>query len=628
MFSSAFLQLKITVRIGRYIQRFKDYLKQLFPYRLRNRISLGVEMFSMLMSVVVVGAVIIDYGFELNNIEMSYISDIYIFAWWVYLMLFTIRLIVGKFRVERNRLFLTVVAGILLYLSALPKIITLNVDCQWLEWLWNILENRYYLIVLLIVFSIMEISGGIVNFISKNTNPALLLVMSFVVMIFLGTILLLVPRSTVDGVVLPVVDAIFVATSAVCVTGLTPVDVATTFTVEGQFIIMMLIQVGGLGVMTFTSFFALFFMGKTGFYNQYTLKDMISGTDNTASLFSTLLYILGFTLVIEGLGAFFIWLSIRGTMNMPFYHEISFALFHAVSAFCNAGFSTMTGNLGNGLVFGVSNPFYIIISILVILGGIGFPILVNLRNILVYQIKRLWRKYVVKASHQAHYHHLMSINTRIVLITSGALILIGSVVFALLEWNGAFAGMSVWEKITQSFFHAVVPRTAGFNSVDLTHLGFLSIILYIFLMWIGGGSQSTAGGIKVNVLAVAWGGFVATIRGRSRVVLFNREIADDSVRRASAVIFGSILTIMFAFVVLVVMEPNISPLSLLFETVSAFCTVGSSLNVTPLLGGDSKLLLSLVMFAGRVGLIYLLSSMMRPDGDKKYRLPKENIIIN
>lgn len=184
----------------------------------------------------------------------------------------------------------------------------------------------------------------------------------------------MLPRCTVNGITW--VDSLFTATSAVCVTGLVPVDVSTTFTTGGLVVIILLIQVGGLGVMTLTSFFAMFFMGNTSLYNQLVVRDMVS-SNSLGSLLSTLLYILGFTLVIEGIGMISIWFSIHGTLGMTLEGELAFAAFHSISAFCNAGFSiTSWDNLGNSMVMTNHNWLFISVSFLIILGGIGFPILV------------------------------------------------------------------------------------------------------------------------------------------------------------------------------------------------------------------------------------------------------------
>ena len=344
-----------------------------------------------------------------------------------------------------------------------------------------------------------------------------------------------------------------------------------------------------------------------------------------SSLLSTLLYILFFTFIIEGIGAFFIWLTIHGTMGYSLQDEVFFAVFHAVSAFCNAGFSTLPGNLSNPLVLQGHNALYLTLSVLIVLGGLGFPILMNFRTILFYRLKG-WGKRILQ-KHQPHIH-LTQLNTKIVLTVTTSLLVLGSICMGLLEWNGAFAHLSTADKITQSIFNAVSPRTAGFSSIDLTEFSIFSILLYMLLMWIGGGSQSTAGGIKVNTFAVAWAGFISVIKGENHVVLFKRELSESSIRRASAVIFGSLLCIVLFFIVLMALEPHLPIKGLLFETISAYGTVGSSLNITPLLSDESKVVVSLLMFMGRVGLITLLMCLIRTDKTAHYRLPKDNVIIN
>ncbi len=609
-------------------ERLSKHINRLVAQNVMRALDRVFRAATLVLSALVLGAVMVDYGFVLDAKEMRWVEDIYRVSWWIYFALFTLQLAANLFRIQRKRRAMTILMGLMLYLSALPRFWSVADTAPLWSVLWHFFENKYFVITVLLLFATTDLSRSIISFINKNTNPALVMVGSFAAIIFVGTMLLLVPRSTLEHIRLPVIDALFTATSAVCVTGLSTVDIASTFTPEGQVVIMLLVQVGGLGVMTLTSFFAMFYMGNTGFYNQFTLRDMVGGTENSQSLVAMLLYILGFTFLIELAGAAAIWLSVRGELGMTLEGELFFSLFHSVSAFCNAGFSTLSGNLGNSALMGGGNSFYIVISLLVVLGGIGFPILVNFRNILAYHIKKLWSRLVLKRTSTARYIHLANINTKIVLVTTSVLIVAGTVAMALIEWNGAFAGMSVCEKLTQSFFHAVVPRTAGFNSIDLTSMSLLAIVVYIFLMWVGGASQSTAGGIKVNTLAVMCANFAAVVRGRSRVTLMGRELADDSVRRASAVVFGSVAVIVFGFVTLVVLEPALDPLGLMFEVVSAFCTVGSSLNLTPQLGDGAKLLVSLLMFSGRVGLIALVTCLVRHSGDLKYRYPKDNIIIN
>ncbi len=609
-------------------ERISKQINRFVPLNLRRMFDSCFRVALLMLSVLVLGAVTVDYGFELDPKEMGWIESLYGAAWWIYFALFTLKLFANLFRIQRKRRAMTVVMGLMLYMSAMPKFWPAADAMSLWSAVCDFVGGKYFVIAVLLLFAITDLSRSVIGFINKNTNPALVMVGSFAAIIFIGTILLLVPRSTAEHIRLPVIDALFTATSAVCVTGLSTVDIASTFTLEGRIVIMLLVQVGGLGVMTLTSFFAMFYMGNTGFYNQFTLRDMVGGTENSQSLVAMLLYIFGFTFIIELVGAVAIWLSVHGHLGMSLHDELFFAVFHSVSAFCNAGFSTLQGNLGNAALMSGGNSFYIIISLLVILGSIGFPILVNFRNILAYYVKRLWSLVIMKRPDAVRYNHLANINTKIVLVTTAVLLVGGTAAMALIEWNGAFDGLTVGRKLTQSFFHAVVPRTAGFNSVDLTHLSLLAVIVYIFLMWVGGASQSTAGGVKVNTLAVMYANFAAVVRGRSRVTLMGRELTDDSVRRASAVVFGSVAVIVVGFVTLVLMEPALDALALLFEVVSAFCTVGSSLNITPQLGDDAKLVVSLLMFTGRVGLIAIATCIVRHSGDLKYRYPKDNIIIN
>lgn len=596
------------------------------PEKIQKSIKFWIDLLVFLVSVVLIGTAVVDYGFVLDETETLYISKIYNFTWWFYLIVFTGRLILTWTEITRKTIFLTIMLGVMFYLSLIAKFVNVAETSSWFV-IWNFLKSKYFIVALIGIFAVLNVSKGVVNFINKKTNPALLLVAGFALIIFFGTLLLLLPRSTIEHFRLPLADALFVSTSAVCVTGLSPVDLAHTFTLEGQIVIMLLIQIGGLGVMTITSFFALFFMGSTSLYNQFALRDML-GSDAFSSLISTLLNILIFTFTIEAIGALLIWISIHSTMNMTLNEEIFFSVFHAVSAFCNAGFSTLTGNLGNPAILYNHNWFYIIISILIILGGIGFPILVNFKNVLAFHIKSFCMKLFKKNYKQIRYQHLTNINTKIVIVTTSILIVLGTIIIAILEWNNAFVHMDIEDKIVQSFFNSVTPRTAGFNSVDLTNFSLLTIIVYSVLMWIGGGSQSTAGGIKVNTFAVAISNFFSVIRGKTSVTLFNRELSAESVRRASATIFGSLITIIVFFLILVAMEPEISPKGLLFETISAYCTVGSSLNITPLLADNSKIIMSVLMFIGRVSLITILMSVIQQKGNTKYRYPKDNVIIN
>lgn len=586
---------------------------------LQVRIEVFLRIFAMVIALLTLSTVVIDFGFSLSAEEKNIAMRIYNFSWWFYFIVFTVRLGIFFYKFRKASAGLTILTGLLIYLTLLPRMFSVSPDGL-LYSVWWFLGHIKTTIFVISVFAVLDLSKSIISFLNRKTNPALMMATGFAVIIFIGGLLLLLPRSIAAGVNLSVVDAFFVSTSAVCVTGLSPVDISTTFTVDGQLIILALIQIGGLGVMTITSFFALFYMGNTNLYSQLAVKNII-GTDTWNSLLSTLFYILGFTFAIEMIGAAFIWLSVHSTLDMTMQEEIYFAIFHSISAFCNAGFSTVSNNLGNSSLMGI-NSLYVIISLLVILGGIGFPILMNLKCALFHNVRRLFNK-----DYRQHLR-VTTINTKIVLATTIVLLVLSTVAFALIEWNGAFAGMTTWEKIVQSFFHASVPRTAGFNSVDMGSFSNIGILVFMILMWIGGASQSTAGGIKVNTIAVAWANFMSVIRERKSVVILKREVSQESVQRATATVFASILVILLAFIILLTTEPGLTPKQLLFEVVSALGTVGSSLNATAYLSTAGKIIVSLLMFVGRVGLIVVAMSFVKKKGQERFCYPKDNVIIN
>ncbi len=603
-----------------------NLISRFVSQRWQNRVGVAVQLLSFIVSVLFIAAAIIDYGFTLSSQEMVYLDKIYHFVQFFFVVIFTARLVTNWRHIWKYNFVLTIVLGLLLYLSALPDLLPAASAPQWLARYYHAFSEKFYMLGIVGIFAVMEISRGIVSIIRRKTNPALLLASTFLVIIFFGTILLMVPRSTLDGVTISMVDALYVATSAVCVTGLSTVDIATTFSTEGLIVIALLIQVGGLGVMTITSFFALFFMGNTGLYDQFALRDMVS-SDTFTSLMSTLLYILGFTIGIELIGAFVIWTTVHGTLGMNLIDEVFFSIFHSISAFCNAGFSTLSGNLGNTMLIQHHGGFYITISMLIILGGIGFPILVNIKNALFYYIHYAFSR-IIRHKTPVRIPHLAKLNTKIAVSATIILLVVGTVAIAISEWNGAFAGMSITDKLVHSFFNATSPRTAGFNSVDLSQFSLLTLILYIILMWIGGASQSTAGGIKVNTIGVAFASFMSIVRDEKSVTMFNRTITDKSVKRAYATIFGSVMVIIVCFVTLVIIEPKLDAFDLLFECISALSTVGSSLGITASLSTASKIIFSAMMFIGRVGLITVAMSLFASREHRHYQLPEENVIIN
>ena len=571
------------------------------------RVALRVmTTLTYLASILLIVGLVYEHGFRISAAEAHQLQRLYHGVWIVFLADISLHIALEYKDTRRTFSRLTWILTFLLYLTLVPVVFHRPEVEGAVQAVWDFLDGRMYHLSLLLVLSFLNLSYGLVRLLGRRTNPSLILAVSFLIIILVGTGLLMLPRSTVSGI--SWVDSLFISTSAVCVTGLTSVDVASTFTTTGFVIIILLIQIGGLGVMTLTSFFAMFFMGNTSLYNQLVVRDMVS-SNSLNSLLSTLVYILGFTLAIEGAGMLAIWSDIHGTMGMDIHEELAFSAFHSISAFCNAGFSTLPGNQYRET-------------------DIGFPILVNFKDIILYHIRRFWRFLRTWEWDGRRFYHLYNLNTRIVLIVTFLLLVFGTLGIALFEWNGSFAGMPVADKWTQAFFNAVCPRTAGFSSVDLAGLGVQTLLIYLILMWIGGGSQSTAGGIKVNAFAVVVLNLVAVLRGTERVEVFGRELSYDSIRRSNATVVMSFGVLFIFIFVISILEPKLSLLTIAFECVSAISTVGSSLNATPLLGDDSKLLVALLMFVGRVGLITLMLGIIKQKKHTKYRYPSGQIIIN
>ena len=584
----------------------------------------GIDAVTFLAALALIGGVVYEHGFIISEGAEADLGVLYRTVWGVFLVQTTMHIgLAYRETLKKYRTF-TWVLNILLYLTLIP-VIFFEPESGALKYFWLFLNNRIFQLILLLLLSLLRLSSGVIGLLGKRTNPSLILAGSFFLIICIGTGLLMLPRCTVDGI--SWVNALFVSTSAVCVTGLVPVDVATTFTSLGQLVIIILIQIGGLGVMTLTCFFAMFFMGNTSVYNQLAVRDMIS-SDSLSSLLSTVIYILFFTLVIEGAGMLVLFLSIHGTLGMTVQQEMVFAAFHSISAFCNAGFSTLSENLGNPLVMQHHNLLYITISVLIILGGIGFPILVNFKHIAGYHLKRLFYFIRTGKRDRQRIRHLYNLNTKIVLLTTLILLTGGTIAILLFEWNGAFAGMSMPDKWVQAFFNATCPRTAGFTSIGLTSFSLQSLLLMLLLMFIGGAAQSTAGGVKVNAFAAAVLSLFAVIRGKSRVEVFRRQLSVDSIRRSNATLVMYLMILFLGVFVLSVLEPHASLLALVFECTSALSSVGSSLGLTPALGEAGKLFVSLLMFIGRVGVITIVLGFVPPQKHTKYKYPDDNLIIN
>ncbi|MBQ5549405.1 MAG: potassium transporter [Prevotella sp.] len=609
-------------------QDFAPYHKKyVAPY-----VDMALMAFSFMANLgalcVIVGGVL-EFGFELTNKLIRELDLVYFWAWSMFLIERVGRIILTKPGKRKSAFsFLGWIINGLLMLTLIPIIVEFfKIDHN--IGLISILGNREAHLLILFLIALIELSNTVITSMGRKTNPALAMAVSFMFIILAGSGLLLMPRCIQPGVHLSWIDSLFTATSAVCVTGLTTIDVPSTFTSFGQMVIIMLIQVGGLGIMTITSFFALFFMSNTSIYSQMLVRDMVS-SKSLASLWSTLLNIFGFTAALELAGAVCIFLNIHGTIGLDLRHELFFSVFHSVSAFCNAGFSNYPdGMSAPELMVGGHCWLYVILSLLIILGGIGYPVLVNMKAVVTKRARLIWRWLRGRRYASLSIPNLYDLNTKIVLKTTAVLIVSGTVLIAFFEWDNTFAGMHTHEKLTQAFFNAVSPRTAGFISVNLNSMCLQSIFIYTLLMWIGGASQSTAGGVKVNAFAVAILNIRSILRGSDRVEFAGRAVSTDSIRRANAAVIVSVVVLSFFVFLVTLTDPDLPLKAIVFECVSAFATVGSSLGITSQLQDASKVLLVVLMFIGRVGVVTLAQGLLKQYKNQNYyKLPQDNITIS
>lgn len=479
-----------------------------------------------------------------------------------------------------------------------------------------------WVIIGVILLFFREVSDQRINFNRTAINPPQLFILSFFIIIIVGTFLLMLPRATYDGI--SFMNALFTSTSAVCVTGLIVVDTATYFTPLGQSIILILIQIGGIGILTVASYFSYFFKGGSTYENQLIMGN-ITNTSKLGEVFSTLKNVLIITFTIELISAFLIYGSITPIFSIEELPEKAFfSVFHAISAFCNAGFSTFTNNLYESSVR--TNYFFqLIICATFVIGGLGFPIVVNLMKYVKHQLLCLLPFSRYKNMHKPW---LLSLSSRITLITSFGLILSGTIFFYFLEQDHAFATQSETGKWVSALFTATTPRTAGFNTIDMNSLHLSTVMLMFLLMWVGASPASTGGGIKTSTFAISILNVLSLAKGKENIEVFRRNIAPISVRRASAIISLSLVVIGIGIMLISIFDEEKHLLYIAFECFSAYSTVGLSLGITASLSSASKLILILIMFIGRVSMLSIVIALMKKVKQKAYKYPTEEIIIN
>ena len=449
----------------------------------------------------------------------------------------------------------------------------------------------------------------------KMTQPIRLIVISFFAIILVGSILLTMPFSSRTGDPTAFVDALFTSTSATCVTGLVPFDTWTHWNEFGQLVILLLIQIGGLGVITFTTGFAMAMRRKLGFRDLMLARENTSG--DSLDVLHLVRIILSFTFTCEGIGALLL-----GIRFVPKFgvHGIWLSIFHSVSAYCNAGFDILGFEEPNAsLINYASDPLVCLtIGALIFIGGIGFLVV---SDIYLNKVRK-----ILKREHRTH----LNFHSTVVIRTSLILLVVGAVAFLALEYNNTLRDLNLGGKLNASLFQSVSARTAGYASVNIGRELDLTKMITIILMFIGASPASTGGGIKTTTFMVLAATVFSVFRGKEDAVLLKRRVDKSIVDRALAIFFMALAAVIIATCIILYTNPHlqISLVDALFEATSAFGTVGLTAGITPMLGAVSKYVLSFTMFMGRVGPVSLALAVAVRKGNRVGAvLPEGKLIV-
>lgn len=474
--------------------------------------------------------------------------------------------------------------------------------------------KQYFEQIYFLLFFFIEIGRVSSRIPTIKLSPPKLLLLSFLGLITMGAFLLMLPKmTTIDGS-MPFFDAFFTSISASCVTGLVVVDTSTYFTIRGQFIIMLLIQLGGLNIISFATLFALMARRSVGIKHQSIIQDNfnIGSIHESKTLIKK---VFQFSFLIEIIGAviiFFSWGDNIEFVNLR--NKVFNSVFHSVSAFNNGGFSTFSNGLFENSIKH-QNILQITIAFLIILGGTGFTVLHEVFNLR--ELKEKWNKPWKK----------LSVNSKISLNTSVVLIIVGTVAYLLLEQNHTLDGLNFADQITSAFFQSVTTRTAGFNTVDIGAISVPMVIFMLMLMYIGASPASTGGGIKTNTFTVLFMSAYSTIRGKKTIDIDKKTISFDSVNKALLIFLFSIFVIFISVFILTITDGDKAILDLAFEEVSAFATVGLTRGITSDLSTGGRIVIMISMFVGRVGLLTLGYALSKRLISSDYKYPKAKIII-
>ncbi len=557
----------------------------------------------IILIIIVLGAI----GFALEFLIATYtwvplllgVIEIAILA--LFVLEFLMRGFRGQFRLKffRRNLFdlllLVFIVSVIIIqrlpfgLSASPKLRLLSL---------NLIVVRYFVYIFYFI-KLYARNQRLNEFYKKmTTRPAVTVVFSFLIVIVGGTFFLMMPFSASDGVRVSFINALFTSTSAVCVTGLTVLDTATRFSLYGQLVILILIQIGGLGLMIMT-YFAAFVVGKRVSFEERMAISYLMNEQDSVRITAAIVKIIFLTFAIETIGAMLLFRYFQDYFGDSI-RALIFAVFHSVSAFCNAGFALFTDSFTG---FKSSIFFNVVICSLIILGGLSFSVLSNLFENF---FSRIRNAILIRKSRRLD----LTMNTRAVLMMTGILIITGMLLIYGLEHGRQLLALDLKTQYLSAFFQSVTLRTAGFNTLDFSKFRDATLLIMVAFMFIGGATGSTAGGVKVNTVFIIYAYIRSLIRGERDTVILKHSLRHDTISRAFLITILSILFVFTGTLILTVSEP-FSLSQILFEEVSAFGTVGLSTGITSKLSLIGKLIIIITMFIGRIGTLTLMVAIFQ-----------------
>jgi trk system potassium uptake protein TrkH len=577
---------------------------------LQNRISQYTRYTSQLLGFVAFASLFLKYGFHLSEkmmIDLMVLDEI-IAGFFVLIQVVNFIAADKKWKLVKESPFEMILMVLFIVSIILEEVISIEEP----HYLLKRSTSHNFIKLYFIIIQIYIVTNGIIAF-SKargkwpfmSLSPARIIVISYALVILAGTLTLKLPKATYEGI--RWIDAFFTSTSAVCITGLSTMNISRAFTFEGQVFILILIQLGGLGIITLTSFIALFIQRGLRLRDQLIVQELFD-SENLSSLASILKAIIGITFLSElagAIGLYFSWAD----LGLPEFERIFSAVFHSVSAYCNAGFSIFPNGFETpGMPF--STLSLVIVMVLIVAGGIGFYTYSDIFGIGSPKLFRRTR---------------LSLQTRVILFSTLGLILFGAILIWVIQ-RSSWHGFSLGEQVLHSFFMSITSRTAGFSTVSVTGMAIPALMVIMLLMYIGGAPNSSSGGIKITTVFTILATIRSYITGREKVEVGWNYISRRTVKRALIVILVSFFLNFLAIFVLTLTEQH-AFFDLLFETISAFGTVGLSRGITPELSSAGKIVIALVMFAGRIGLFTFAIAVVEEREVNGYNFPETNLMV-